>query len=89
MLVIRLGPKTPQPEPQLQPDEIIKYCQQVSKGSGCWTLLHKKDKKLDILGGTELELYGRGIATNKQYKIGQKNTYCCGKKDAYSIASYV
>ena len=37
------GPKSPQPEPQLQPYELIKRCQQVSKCNGCGTLFDKTD----------------------------------------------
>ena len=35
-----------------------------------------------ILGWNRLECYGKGMATNKQYKINQMNSYYCSKKDA-------
>ena len=75
-----LGPKPPQPEPQLQPCELIKRCKQVSKCNGCGFLFDKTDEKLYILGRNELEWYGKVATTTKQYKIGQKNTYYCAKR---------
>ena len=69
-----VGPKPPQPEPQLQPYELIKRCKQVSKCNGCGFLFDKTDEKLYILGRNELEWY------NKQYKIGQKSMYYCAKR---------
>ena len=74
-----LGPKPPQPEPQLQPCELIKRCKQVSKCNGCGAFFDKTDEKLYILGGNELEWYGKVATTTKQYKIGQKNTHYCAK----------
>ena len=53
-----LGPKSPQPEPQLQPYELIKRCKQVSKCNGCGFLFDKTNEKLYILGRNELEWYG-------------------------------
>ena len=72
-----LGPKSPQPEPQLQPYELIKQCKQVSKCNGCGFLFDKTDEKIYILGRNELEWYA---TTTKQYKIGQKDTYYCAKR---------
>ena len=74
----RFRPKPPQLEPQLQPYELIKRCQQVSKCNGCDTLFNKNDKKLYILERSEQ--YGKITSTTKQYKIGQRNTYCWAKK---------
>ena len=36
-----------------------------------------------------LEWYEKGTATNKQYKIDQRNMNYCAKKDAYSVADHV
>ena len=69
-----LGPKPPQPEPQLQPYELIKRCKQVSKCNGCGFLFDKTDERLYTLGRNELEWYGKVATTTKQYKIGQRNT---------------
>ena len=49
----------------------------------------KTDKKLCILGRKELEWYGKGMTTNKQYKTDQRNTYYCAKKDTFSVAGHV
>ena len=46
-------PKPPQPEPQLQPYELIKRCQQVGKCNGCGTLFDKTVEKLYIPGRNE------------------------------------
>ena len=75
-----LGPKPPQPEPQLQPYELMKRCKQVSKCHGCGFLFDKTDEKLYILGRNELEWYRKVTTTTKQYKIGQRNTYYCAKR---------
>ena len=45
-----LGPKLPQPQPELEADEIMKFSK-VSKCNGCRALFCKTDKKLYILGG--------------------------------------
>ena len=50
-----LGPKLPQPEPQLQPYELIKRCKQVTKCNGCGFLFDKTDEKLYILGRNRTE----------------------------------
>ena len=42
-----------------------------------------------LLGWNGLERYGKGMAVNKQYKIGKKNTYYCAKKDIYSVAYHI
>ena len=75
-----LGPKPPQPEPQLQLYELIKRCKQVSKCNGCGFSFDKTDEKLYNLGRNELEWYGKVATTTKQYKIGQRNTYYCAKR---------
>ena len=41
----RLGPKPSQPETQLQPYELIKRCNQVSKCNGCGSLFDQTDAK--------------------------------------------
>ena len=43
-------------------------------------MFDKTDAKVYILGRNELEWYGKVATTTKQYKIGQRNTYCCAKK---------
>ena len=45
-LVGSLGPIPSQPEPQLQPHEMIKQCQQVSKCNRCRDLFAKTDKNI-------------------------------------------
>ena len=75
-----LGPKPPQPEPQLQPYELIKRCKQISKCNGCGILFDITDGKLYILERNELEWYEKIATTTKQYKIGQRNTYYCAKR---------
>ena len=67
------GPKPPKQEPQLQPYELIKRCQHVSKGTCCGTLFDKTDEKLHILGKNER--YGKVTTT-----IGQRNNYYWSKK---------
>ena len=57
-----------------------KQCQQVSRCIGCGTSFHKTDKKLNILGRNELERYETVTTTNKQYNIGQRNTFYCSKE---------
>ena len=61
-----LGPKRTQPEPKLQPYELIKRCKQVSKCNGCGFLFDKTDGKLYILGRNELERYGKVATTTKR-----------------------
>ena len=58
----------------------MKQCQQVSIYNSCRTSCDKTDKKLYILGENGLEWYGKGTATNKQCKIGQRNTHYCAKR---------
>ena len=70
-----LGPKPPQSEPQLQPYELIKRCQQVSNYNGCSPLFDKTDEQLYILEMNELEWHRKYTANTKQYRIGQRNTY--------------
>ena len=72
------GPKPPQPDPQLQPYELIKRCQQVSKCNGCDTLFDKTAGKIYISGRNDW--YGKVTNSTKQYKIGQRNTYFWAKK---------
>ena len=72
------GPKPPQSEPQSQPYELIKRCQQVSKSNGCGAFFDKTDEKLYILGRNEW--YGKVTTTTKLCKIGQWNTYYGVKK---------
>ena len=50
---------------------------------------YKTDKKIYSLGGNGLKRYGKSKATNKQYKIGQRNTYYCAKKNAYSVTDLI
>ena len=69
---VRLNPWIPQPEPQLQPYEIMKRCQQVSKCNGCKASFDKTGKNLDTLGGKGLEWYGKITVSNKQHKIPQR-----------------
>ena len=72
------GPKPPQPEPQSQPYELIKRCQQVSKSNGCGTFFEKTNKKLYILGRNEW--YRKVTTTTKVCKIDHSNTYYWTKK---------
>ena len=62
-------------EPQLQLYKLIKRCQQVKKCNCCGTLPDKTEEKLYILGRNELVWHGKVTASNKQYKIGLRNTF--------------
>ena len=48
-------------------------------------MFDKTDEKLYILGRNELEWYGKVATTTKQYRIGQKNTYCYAKRGCILI----
>ena len=63
--------KPPQTESKLQPYEIMKQCPQISKCNGCRASFDNKERKLYILGGNELEWFGKGTTTNKQSKSKQ------------------
>ena len=51
----------------------------------CRASFHKIDTKFNILGRNEFERYEKVTVTNKQYKIGQRNTYYCTKKGCLLI----
>ena len=74
-----LGSKPSQPEPQLQPYHIMKWCRQVSKYNGFRSSFDKTYKKLHILRDIWLKWHGRGTTTHKQCKRGQRNTFYCAK----------
>ena len=79
-----LEPKPSQPEPQLQAYELIKPCYQVSKCNGFGALLDKTGEKLYSSWRNVLEWHGKVTTTNKQYKVNQRNTYCCAKKKVFT-----
>ena len=61
-----LGPKLHQPEPQPQPHEVMKRCQQVSECNCFGASFDKTNKILYTLGRNGLEWYGKVATTNKQ-----------------------
>ena len=63
------------PEPQFQLYKLIKRCQQTKNCNCCRTLPDKTEKKLYTLGRNELEWHEKVTASNKQHKIGLRNTF--------------
>ena len=52
-----MGPKPVQPEPQIQPYEIVQRSGQIKKCNGCEELFDKNNEKLLILGRSEFDWY--------------------------------
>ena len=63
------------PEPQFQLYKLIKRCQQTKNCNCCRTLPDKTEKKLYTLGRNELEWHEKVTTSNKQHKIGLRNTF--------------
>ena len=73
-----LGVLPPQPEPQLQPYELLRRRGNISKCNGCGVNFNKHDSQLFVLGRTEFEWYPKVQNNTKFYKVGSaKNVYYC------------
>ena len=77
-----LGPKPPQPEPQMQQYELIIRNGNISRCNSCLKEFDRKNPKLCIIGRNDYDWY---VNVNKQentkiYKIGRQRRYYCTRK---------
>ena len=77
-----LGPRPPQPQPQLQQYELIIRNRKISRCNGCLNEFNRKNPKLCIIGRNEYDWH---VNVNKQedtkmYKSGRQKRYYCTRK---------